>query len=182
MINDTLDMAKIEAGKVEVQVSPLSPRAVINDIVGSMESLAQKKHIALTANFDAGVPEIVLCDAPKLQQVLTNLIGNAIKFTDEGHVTIVAGSQVGNQWFFKVIDSGIGMPSDAATYIFETFSQVNQGNKRSREGTGLGLAITKRLVTYMGGTVAVETALGEGSTFTVTLPCEVKEMVGTRLA
>jgi signal transduction histidine kinase len=178
MINNTLDMAKIEAGKVEIKTVSLSPHETINGIVGGMQSLAQQKQIALTAVFQDAVPDSVRCDLPKLEQILTNLIGNAIKFTSQGGITVEVGADEDpSRWFFKVTDSGIGMPEDAATYIFDTFSQVDNPATRGIEGTGLGLAITKQLVVHMGGDISVETALGKGSKFTVTLPCEVKDAV-----
>lgn len=176
MINNTLDMAKIEAGKVEVVISQLSPREVIEETVGGMESLAEHKNITLTSVFTEGTPDAVKCDLPKLQQILTNLIGNAIKFTSEGGVRVEAGGNGSNEWYFKVIDSGIGMPEDAASYIFDPFSQVDTPDTRGQEGTGLGLAIVKRHLEYMGGSIKVETMLGKGTTFVVTLPREVKDL------
>ncbi|MBN2303780.1 MAG: hypothetical protein JXQ72_04855 [Anaerolineae bacterium] len=177
MINNTLDMAKIEAGKIEVRVTEMSPQDVIGQVIGGMESLAQNKNITLTAEFDERTPKTVRCDSPKLQQILTNLLGNAIKFTSEGGVKVEVGGNGDNCWFFKVKDSGIGMPDDAASYIFDAFSQVDTVGTRGVEGTGLGLAIVKRHVDYMGGSVEVETALGKGTTFIVTLPCDVQERI-----
>ena len=178
MINNTLDMAKIEAGRVEIKVVSLSPHEVIDGIVGGMQSLAQQKQIALTAVFQDNVPDSVQCDLPKLEQILTNLIGNAIKFTSQGGVTVEVGANDDPaRWYFKVIDTGIGMPGDAASYIFDTFSQVDNPATRGIEGTGLGLAITKQLVVHMGGDIRVETVLGKGTAFTVTLPCEVRDAV-----
>jgi signal transduction histidine kinase len=176
MINDTLDMAKIEAGKVDVLVSTLSPRQTVQEIVDDMQSLAHQKNLTLTATFYENTPDMVVCDLPKLQQILTNLVGNAIKFTTEGGVRVEVGSKRPDHWYFKVIDTGVGMPEDAPSYIFETFTQVEGQQTRSHEGTGLGLAITKNFITYMGGTIEVETALGKGTTFTVVFPCQVKEI------
>jgi signal transduction histidine kinase len=177
MINNTLDMAKIEAGRVEVHVSEIAPQEVIGQIVGGMESLAQNKGITLTAIFADSVPATVVCDSPKLQQVLTNLVGNALKFTTEGGVYVEVGGRGSDRWYVKVKDTGMGMPQDAATYIFDAFSQVDTPEARGKEGTGLGLAIVKRHVDYMGGHIEVETALGKGTTFTVTLPCQVQETI-----
>lgn len=109
-------------------------------------------------------------DNKKLQQILTNLISNAIKFTPKGSISVEVDSTDKNNWQFKVCDTGIGMPPEAPSYIFEPFRQVDGAESRRFKGTGLGLAITKRFVDYMGGSIAVETELGKGSTFTIVLP------------
>ncbi len=176
MINNVLDMAKIEAGRVEVLVAPMVPRQIIEEAVGSMSSLVENKNITLHTQFEDTLPESVIADLPKVQQILTNLIGNAIKFTMEGSITVGAGGQGEENWYFKVTDTGIGMPPEASTYIFEAFSQVEVPNHKSVEGTGLGLAICKQHIDLMGGSITVDTALGKGTTFTVVLPRTVKEI------
>jgi signal transduction histidine kinase len=170
LINNILDLARIESDRIQLVASPASPRKVIGDLVESMQSLAQKKNIALKVNFAEDVPEAVVCDVVKIQQVVTNLIGNAIKFTPQGSVDVSLCSAEKQTWQIKVIDTGIGMPPDAPNYIFDMFRQVDGADTREHQGSGLGLAITKRLVDRMGGTIAVKTELGKGSTFTVTLP------------
>jgi signal transduction histidine kinase len=174
LINDILDLAKIEAGRVEVRLEPMSPRKVVTDIVTSMKSLADRKHIALDATFGESTPEAVLSDVGKVQQIITNLVGNAIKFTSQGGVTVGVEVQDAAHWKLKIADTGIGMPPDAVNYIFEMFRQVDNTDTREHQGTGLGLAITKRLVDRLGGTIAVETALGKGSAFVVTLPRQIQ--------
>ena len=170
LINDILDLARVEAGRMELVFVPAAPCKVAGAVVDNMHSLAIKKNIALTLITDDDVPEIVLCDIKKTEQVITNLISNAVKFTAEGGVTVKIGTSTPTTWLIEVADTGMGMPADAATYIFEKFQQVDNTHKREHQGTGLGLAIVKGLVEAMGGTVALETQLGKGTTFTVTLP------------
>jgi signal transduction histidine kinase len=175
LINDILDLAKIEAGRVEIRLTPTSPQKVITEIVDSMQSLAQQKHITLSANFAEDTPEIVLCDLGKVQQIVTNLVGNALKFTSQGGVTVGVSAPESGKWKISVADTGKGMPADAVNYIFEMFRQVDGTDTREHTGTGLGLAITKRLIDRMGGTISVETQLGKGSSFTVTLPRQIQD-------
>jgi signal transduction histidine kinase len=170
LINDILDLAKIESGRIEVIATLISPRKVVDESINTMQSLAQKKNITLTAHYTDEVPEQVLCDVNKVQQILVNLVGNAIKFTHQGGVTVEVGSSDKSNWTITVQDTGKGMPQEAVNYIFEMFRQVDGTDAREQAGTGLGLAITKGLIDRMGGTIKVETTLGAGSSFIVTLP------------
>jgi signal transduction histidine kinase len=179
LINNVLNLARIESGSMEIRNSPANPRTIVNDLIGSMQSLAEKKSITLSASFDHNAPEAVICDIPKVQQILTNLIGNAVKFTSTGGVNVLVGSTDNSNWYLKVADTGMGMPADAVGYIFEMFRQVDGADTREHQGTGLGLAITKRLIERIGGTIGVETELGKGSTFTVTLPRPITDIVDT---
>lgn len=178
MINNTLDMAKIEAGRVEIRTSKVDPRDLITSLVSGMGSLAENKKIYLEPQICDDAPLEVTSDVPKLQQVVTNLVGNALKFTTKGGVTVrVAGGPDSNYWTIQVADTGIGMPPDAAAYVFEAYKQVNSNNHKGHEGTGLGLAITHQHVRLMGGNISLETAEGQGTTFTVTLPRYVQDDV-----
>ncbi|MBA3868863.1 MAG: hypothetical protein H0X30_06895 [Anaerolineae bacterium] len=170
LINDILDLSKVESGSLQVFLAPTSPHKVIQETVDSLRSLADGKNIALKVEFSDNVPAVVLGDAKKLQQILVNILSNAIKFTDEGGVTIKVDIVDASRWRFQVQDTGIGMPQDAASYIFEPFQQVDDTDKRKYKGTGLGLAITKRLVEYLGGSIEMTSELGKGSTFLITLP------------
>ncbi|MCC7448542.1 MAG: hypothetical protein IT324_14065 [Anaerolineae bacterium] len=170
LIDDVLDLSKVEAGSIQMYVAPVYPRKTIQDIVDNLQGIAQQQGTTLTAHFTDAVPEVVMNDNKKLQQILTNLISNAIKFTPKGSVSIVVDSADKTNWQFKVCDTGVGMPPDAPSYIFEPFRQVDGAESRRFKGTGLGLAITKRFIDYMGGSIAVETELGKGSTFTIVLP------------
>jgi signal transduction histidine kinase len=170
LINDILDLSKIESGSLQVFLAPTSPRKVVHDVVENLRGLADQKKIDLNMEFSDAVPEVVLADANKLQQILTNLLSNAIKFTERGAVIVDVGVADISHWQFQVRDTGIGMPANAANYIFEPFQQVDNTDQRKYKGTGLGLAITKRLVEGLNGTIEVNTKLGEGSTFIVKLP------------
>ncbi len=170
LINDILDLSKVESGSLQVFLAPMSPQKVVQDTVESLRSLADQKNISLDVNFSDEVPEVVLGDANKLQQVLVNIVSNAIKFTDKGGVTVDVDTVDANNWKFQVRDTGIGMPPNAASYIFEPFQQVDGTDKRKYKGTGLGLAITKRLVERLGGSIEIASELGHGTTFSVTLP------------
>ncbi|MHB8627244.1 MAG: sensor histidine kinase [Aggregatilineales bacterium] len=179
LINDVLDLSKIEAGAIELNPAPNSPRTLITEVVDGMQVLAQKKNVMLTIHYAEDTPEVLLCDGTKVQQIATNLIGNAVKFTQQGNIDVYVGQGPTNTtWQIKVADTGKGMPSDAAQYIFDAFRQVDNADTREFQGTGLGLAITKRLVDRMAGSISVETTLGKGSTFIVTLPVAVPEPVG----
>lgn len=170
LINDILDLSKIESGSMQVYVAPMSPRKVISETVESLGALADRKQIGLSVRFQDGVPELVMSDAGKLQQVVTNLISNAIKFTEKGGVDVIVTPAPNESWKITVRDTGIGMPKDATEYIFDPFQQVDGSATRRHQGTGLGLAITRRLVEKLEGTIEVETELGKGSTFSVILP------------
>jgi signal transduction histidine kinase len=179
LINDVLDLSKIEAGAIELTLAPNSPRKLINEVVDGMQVLAQKKNVTLTAHYANETPEVLLCDGTKVQQIATNLIGNAVKFTQQGNIDVYVGQgPTSTTWQIKVADTGKGMPTDAAQYIFEAFRQVDGADTREFQGTGLGLAITKRLVERMAGSISVETTLGKGSTFIVTLPVTIPDPVG----
>jgi signal transduction histidine kinase len=169
LINDVLDLSKIEAGKVEVFYTLNAPRKAVSDVVNSMQSLAQQKNVFLRATYDDDVPEAVLCDLQKVQQIVTNLVGNALKFTDRGGVSVEIGAAA-ERWEIRVRDTGIGMPEDAANYIFEKFRQIDNNKTRTENGTGLGLAIVKSLVDRLDGTIKVESKLDVGTVFIVSLP------------
>jgi signal transduction histidine kinase len=169
LINDVLDLSKIEAGKVEVFYTLNAPRKAVSDVVNSMQSLAQQKNVFLRATYDDDVPEAVLCDLQKVQQIVTNLVGNALKFTDRGGVSVEIGAAA-ERWEIRVRDTGIGMPEDAANYIFEKFRQIDNNKTRTENGTGLGLAIVKSLVDRLEGTIKVESKLDVGTVFIVSLP------------
>ncbi len=170
VINDILDLSKIEAGALELYLSPVSPKLLINEIVQSLQSLAQEKNIHLGINISENTPEIIQADKKKLEQILTNLVGNAIKFTPTGEVIIAVQAISNAQWKLSVRDSGIGISADSLSVIFDPFKQLDSSASRKYKGTGLGLAITKRLIEAMSGTITVESEPGKGSVFTVTLP------------
>jgi len=169
IINDILDLSKIEAGKLELEQVEVSPCRVIDDVMSLFWERAQSKGLDLAAFVTPEVPHQVISDPVRLNQVLSNLVNNALKFTETGHVAVYArtlgrkGDQVDLE--FTVIDTGIGIPPDKVGKLFEAFSQADQSTTRKFGGTGLGLAICKRLVEVMGGDIRAESAEGKGSRF-----------------
>ena len=175
ILNDILDLSKIESRKLTLEVVPLSVRAVVADTVKPLAVRAHQKGLELICDIEPDVPAAVLGDPTRLQQILTNLVGNALKFTEHGHVLVAAReerrSEDRSTLHFSVSDTGIGIPMEKQDTIFEAFSQADGSTTRRFGGTGLGLTISTTLVQLMGGRIWVESALGEGSTFhfTVTL-------------
>ncbi len=170
LINDVLDLSKIESGSLEIYLAPMSPKRVIRETVESLRSLADEKHIALETTIADDVPELILSDSKKLQQIIVNLLSNSIKFTEQGGVYVNVTVVNQDTWQLTVRDTGIGMPANAPEYIFEPFRQVDGTDTRKYKGTGLGLSIVKRLVESLSGTIRVDTHIGSGTVFTVTLP------------
>lgn len=169
LVNEVLDLSKLQSDHVSVDVVAFEPRRLLAQISGMLQT--QAEHLRLELRADESVPEWVLCDPSHLQQVLVNLISNAIRFTPSGRV--VAELRHADGWLNAVVaDTGVGIPADQLEGIFEPFHQVAGG---AEGGTGLGLSITKRLVEGMGGSIAVQSELGEGSTFTFRIPAAPSE-------
>jgi GAF domain-containing protein len=175
LINDVLDLAKIEAGQLTLTLEDYSLPEVVKSVVTATEPLATGKGLKFTASLQEDMPK-GHGDARRLSQVLLNLVGNAIKFTDQGEVEI-RGSANRGQFVLEVRDTGPGIPDADQERIFGEFQQIDNSNTRQKGGTGLGLAISKRMVEMQGGTIALESALGQGSTFRVVLPVHVDEMM-----
>ncbi len=170
MINDILDLAKIEAGRMSLDIHPLDLRPLLEDIASSAEGLLQKQgsSVELEIVVEDNLP-LVPADPLRLHQILNNLVSNAIKFTEEGHIRIHARRE--GQWaVISVEDTGVGIPEEAREIIFEKFRQADGSYTRKAQGTGLGLAITRSLVEMHGGTLTLESEVGKGSTFTIRLP------------
>ncbi|NQV38630.1 MAG: response regulator [Candidatus Marinimicrobia bacterium] len=168
LINDILDLSKIEAGQLEISLSTLSPLSLVEDLLESVQPLADEKGISLKTNFDANLPKLTT-DEFLVHRILQNIISNAIKFTEKGHVLITMKANK-DKVFIGVKDTGIGIPEENLPNIFDEFRQVDGTLSRKFEGTGLGLAIAKRSTKLLGGNILVESKLNEGSTFTVELP------------
>ncbi|HTD79418.1 MAG TPA: ATP-binding protein, partial [Chloroflexota bacterium] len=169
IVNDILDSAKMEAGKLELEVSDLDVRAVAEDVVGLFAAQAQAKGLEVACLVHRDVPRGLLGDTGRLRQILLNLVSNAVKFTERGEVTVRArvATRARDAIFirFEVADTGPGIAPDAAQRIFQPFSQAHPSTTRQYGGTGLGLTISKRLAELMGGQIGVETKPGQGSTF-----------------
>jgi signal transduction histidine kinase len=176
IINDILDISKIESGKFTIEQIPFNLKEKVMHVYESLKVKAEEKHLAFETNFESGIADHYLGDPVRITQVLINLAGNAIKFTDKGSVTIHI-SQVndnGNHLIrFQVEDTGIGIASDKLQFIFESFTQETADTTRKFGGTGLGLTISKQLVELMGGQLQVKSERGKGSVFSFDLPLEI---------
>ena len=174
LLNDILDLSKIEAGKMMIEAIPYNVRTVLEDCVKSFQARATQKKIALHLEIDAGAPSEVIGDPLRVRQIAANLLSNALKFTERGWVCLrlstAATAGEATQMKIAVSDTGAGIEAGKLTAIFEKFTQADGSITRKYGGTGLGLAITKRLVEMQDGKVNVESQVGKGSTFTVTLP------------
>ena len=173
IINDILDLSKIEAGKMEIENVPCSPRQILSEVVSLMRVRANAKNLPLEIEYDGPIPNHIQSDPTRLRQILINLLGNAIKFTEVGKIRLVtrlvANERNSPKLQFEIIDSGIGMTDEQIGKLFKPFSQVDASATRMRGGTGLGLAISKRLAENLGGDITVKSTLDQGSTFTVTV-------------
>jgi PAS domain S-box-containing protein len=175
LINDILDISKIEAGRLDLTVKPFKPAELLGGVTTRMQSLADQKGLRLEIHLDPDLPPQLLGDQRRLDQILTNLVGNAIRFTDMGQVRVLFDTDGDGQWTMSVADTGPGIPPHALEYIFDEFRQVDGSYQREHGGTGLGLAIVRKLAVLMQGTVHVDSEVGKGSTFRVQLPLVVPE-------
>jgi PAS domain S-box-containing protein len=181
ILNDILDMAKIEAGKFTIVEKPFSPRKCITEAVNFINPKVRQKGLDLTVSVAEEVPDTVVGDKLRLRQILINLIGNAVKFTGTGKVMVgvTAGATASNgmrEFVFEVTDTGIGIPVDKKDRLFQSFSQADESHSRIYGGTGLGLAISKEIVELMGGTMSFESEEGVGSTFFFTVLLRESEL------
>jgi signal transduction histidine kinase len=177
LVNDILDVSRLEAGTLDVQRAPLKVRSLVDDVVAWGMPMAHEEGLDFDWAIDPALPETVLGDAMRINQVVTNLLGNAFKFTEEGQVQLrvnVAGSRGGVvDVRFSVTDSGIGIEHDQLASLFQSFTQVDTSTTRKYGGAGLGLAICQELVTLMGGYLDADSTMGVGSTFRFTVPLSV---------
>jgi signal transduction histidine kinase len=172
LINDVLDLAKIEAGKLTLSLADYAMDGVVASVVAAMEALAAEKQLALTVDVPSDLP-IGHGDEQRIRQVLLNLVSNAIKFTDAGEVTIRARASNG-AFQVAVSDTGPGISAEDQAKLFQEFQQADSSSTRTKGGTGLGLAISRRFIDLHGGRIRVESAPGHGSTFTFELPITVE--------
>lgn len=179
IINDILDLSKIEAGQLDLEIIPASPERLATDVSSLFWEKARASKLELATYVSPNVPEEILVDPTRLNQVISNLVNNALKFTETGGVLIhVDAEQAGDQTItlkIEVIDTGIGIPEDKIDHIFESFSQADQSTTRQFGGTGLGLTVCRRLVTAMNGKIWVTSELGQGSVFHVEVPVAIHQ-------
>ena len=184
VLNDLLDLSKIEAGRMVLDRVPFRPRALMEEAMKSQSALAMQRGVAVRIELAPDLPDAVMGDPLRLRQILANLLSNAVKFTSEGSIVLRASSTPGpdppwNTFQIEVIDTGMGIPADKLQSIFEKFTQADSSINRKYGGTGLGLTITRVLVAMHGGDISVESEVGRGSAFTVMLPYESAPAVKT---
>jgi signal transduction histidine kinase/DNA-binding response OmpR family regulator len=181
IINDILDFSKISAGQLALDPAPFRLDEAVEDVATLISARVAEKNLELIVRIDPRLPHHVVGDVGRLRQIVTNLLGNAVKFTEKGHVLVDVTGDVQDKvahLHVRVEDTGIGIPSDKLKSVFEKFAQVDSSSTRRHEGTGLGLAIAARLVDLMGGKIGVESEVGRGSVFWFTAPLPVHEAAG----
>lgn len=176
LINEVLDLSKIEAGKMTVNIEQIRLRDFVDSLQRNFKVQTGQKGLALALDYANDVPEFISTDVQRLEQVLKNLMSNAIKFTHEGSITISVKKQPGEYVELSVTDTGIGIPEDKQMAIFEAFQQADGGTARKYGGTGLGLSISRELARLLGGRITLTSQPGKGSTFTLTIPYELPEV------
>ena len=185
LVDDFLDLSRFERDQAEMRLGPYDLDTLVRDVVESMRFQAVQKSLALYLEYETDVPSVIDTDECRLRQILTNLIGNAVKFTERGEVRVVIRAtapheqQLG-QLEIAVIDTGIGFPEEARPRLFSPFTQLAQSGHRPTEGLGLGLTISRRLAERLGGEITVESTLSSGSTFTVRLPISPRDTAWIR--
>jgi PAS domain S-box-containing protein len=183
LVNDVLDLSRIEAGGLEIEQRPFEPRLAVDDVLAMNAARAQGKGIDLVAIVERSIPEMLVGDMTRTRQTLTNLVANAVKFTSRGEIeirlSVVQGKDGGRSVLFSVRDTGIGIDAATRKRLFSPFTQADGSISRRFGGSGLGLAISRRLVEAMGGTIDFESEVGRGSTFFFTLPYRPAKGAGT---
>lgn len=175
LIGNVLDLARIEADRLQIEKTPWAPRQLLGEVEALFRVACQSKGLELRMEIDAGIPSALLGDSLRLRQILSNLLGNAVKFTEQGAIAVRAGWNAASQpplLRFAVSDTGIGFPPERTAELFEAFRQADDSTTRRFGGSGLGLTICRRLVEAMGGSIGAESRPGEGSTFFFEVPAE----------
>lgn len=170
LLDDILDLSKIESGKLEIQHVLFNPRTVIESVIKTLHYKAEEKALHINSNIDSNIPQQMIGDSLRLNQILMNLVGNSIKFTEQGHIQISCNLNNTNEILYCVSDTGIGISNEKINTIFDSFEQGDKSKSQIYKGTGLGLSISKKLVELQGGKIWVESTPNKGSTFCFTLP------------
>ena len=173
LIDELLDQAQIEAKTIKLNREPFCPRNILHTIETNMGVLAHKKDLVIQTSISSRVPETITGDGKRVQQILINLVGNAIKFTEHGTVTINIHVPEEGTWAIEVADTGPGISRSDQEHIFDPFFRARTMNPQNSRGAGLGLSISKQLAELMGGTITLKSRIGQGSTFIVVLPLVV---------
>ncbi|MCC7116888.1 MAG: PAS domain S-box protein [Anaerolineales bacterium] len=175
MVNDLLDEAQMKAGKLSIRPEPFKPATLLENVRGTLDKTIADKGLTLTTEISPDLPDEIIGDAHRLQQILVNLVNNAVKFTEKGGIHVRLFRPQANRWAMEVRDTGMGIPEEETANIFEAFRQVDAVTTRQRGGFGLGLSIVKQLVELMHGEIKVQSKMGSGSTFTIHLPLETNK-------
>lgn len=170
LVSQLLDQAQLDSGRLKLAVAFFEPREVLGATCNQLSILAEAKSLAFQAVIADEVPASIFGDSQRIKQILVNLISNAIKFTESGGITVQISAPSHTEWVMRVADTGPGIPPEGLEAIFEPFKQLAEANKSLRKGYGLGLSITHQIVQLMGGEIVLESEVGKGTTFTVTLP------------
>jgi signal transduction histidine kinase len=172
LINDALEISRYDAGTMKLQIAAADVHNLMQSILAMVQPLARMKNLTLVLNCDRA-PEQIWTDALRLQQVITNILSNAIRYSDSGTIQLTCQALSPNEWMVSINDDGIGIPAEMQAAIFEPYVRTREGQSQSSDGTGLGLAIASRLVKLMQGEITVTSQPGQGSTFNVTLPIDL---------
>lgn len=172
LINDILDFSRIEKENVEIEYQPFDLRAIVEESLDQIASEASKKNLDLVYSIDKDMPEMIIGDPARLRQVLANLLSNAVKYTDKGEAVLSVSPKGQDEILFEIRDTGIGIPEDKVSILFQPFTRVDESFSSRYEGAGLGLAISKKLVEMMGGQIWIESEVGRGSTFSFTIKAQ----------
>ena len=175
LVSELLDQAQLDSGKLQLSTRPFEPREVLGSVCNQLSILAEAKNLEFHYSISENMPISIVGDSQRLKQILVNLISNAIKFTEVGRIMVnIAVLPSNTEWIMQVIDTGPGIPEESLGTVFEPFKQLANAHKSLRKGYGLGLSIARQLIRLMGGNISLESALGKGTTFTITLPLVVE--------
>lgn len=170
LVSELLDQAQLDNGKLHLSQRPFEPREVLGSICNQVSVLAEAKNLEFNATIKDNLPVSIVGDSQRLKQILVNLLSNAVKFTETGSITVEISAPTPTEWIMRVTDTGPGIPPESLNTIFEPFKQLAEAHKALRKGYGLGLSISRQLIKLMGGNISLESTVGKGTTFTVTLP------------
>jgi PAS domain S-box-containing protein len=174
LVAELIDQAQLDSGKLQLAITSFEPREVFGQVFNQLSVLAEAKELEFTRKIADDIPQSIIGDSQRLKQILVNLLANAVKFTESGSVNTQIYRVSETEWCMKVSDSGPGIPLEAMNVIFEPFRQLDHAARHIRKGYGLGLSISKQIVELMDGEIKVDSVLGSGTTFTVTLPLKTE--------
>lgn len=173
LVTELIEQSRFESGRFRLRMEKISPRDIVNRVASAFAPVVQEKGLAFAAEIADDVPDEILGDLNRVEQILSYLVNNAVKFTRTGSISVRAYRPNGDRWALQVVDTGLGIPKEAQAHVFEPFRQVDESMTREYDGLGLGLAIVKQLTGLMQGEITLESDVGRGSTFTVLLPMYV---------